>query len=108
MKKRKIISGNEFIILQFPATLALSLIANRNENNDTTFFGFLILLYIYWFITIIYCSQNFEDFVIMPSSWWKKLFLFLFYPIGAMMVNMVFMALAIIPVKSTLELFGLL
>ncbi len=108
MEKRRSMSGAELIILQFPATLAFALLVNRGENNNEAFFGFLILLYAYWFIMIIYYSKTVDSFVIMPSSIWKKYLLFLFYPIGAMIVNMVCMALSIIPVESTLELFGLL
>lgn len=108
MEKRRSMSGAELIILQFPTTLAFALLVNRGENNNEVFFGFLILLYAYWFIMIIYYSKNVDSFVIMPSSIWKKYLLFLFYPIGAIMVNMVFMALSIVAVESTLKLFGLL
>ena len=108
MEKRKDMSGAKLIILQFPATLALALLAHRDQNTDEKFFVFLLLWYIYWFITIIYYSQTVDGFVIMPSKIYKKVFLFLFYPLGAMMVNMVFMALSITSVQSTLELFGLL
>ncbi|CAN1566765.1 hypothetical protein MCEREM21A_02963 [Sphingomonadaceae bacterium] len=108
MDKRKVTSELELIILQFPMTLALALISNRDQNTDGTFLHFLMLLYIYWFIIFIWYSYYVDNFVIMPSSIWEKALLFLCAPIGLMFVNMVFMALSIIPVQSTLELFGLL
>jgi hypothetical protein len=107
MEKRSI-SGAELIILQFPMTLALALTADRDQNTHETFIRFLSLWYIYWFIIIIYYSKTVDSFVIMPSSNWKKALLFLFYPIGQMMINLVFMACSIIPVQFVLNLFGLL
>lgn len=108
MEKRRSMSGTELIILQFPATLALALLADRDQNTHETILKFLILWYVYWFIIIIHYSQTVDSFVIMPSSTWKKTLLFLFYPIGTMMMNLVFMACSIIPVQFTLNLFGLL
>ena len=108
MEKRKNMRGAELIILQFPMTLAFAMLSDRDQNTNHTFFVLLILSYIYWFIVIIYYSKTVDDFVIMPSLISKKIFLFLFYPIGAMMINMVFLVFLITPVQSTLELFGLL
>lgn len=82
--------------------------SNRDQNTSHTFFVLLILSYIYWFIIIIFYVKTVQNFVIMPSLIWKKIFLYLFYPIGGMMINMVFVVLSIIPVQSTLKLFGLM
>lgn len=108
MKKRKGMNGLELILLHCPMTLALAiLIPQPDHNNNEVLIKFLLLCYFYWLFILIYYTKTVEDFIIIPSSLWRKTLLFLVFPLVWTALNIAFMAIAISLVEWPLKIFGL-